>query len=576
MKAPSEQNTFRRRAIADKEPERKSQAAAEENNNTLAAIHNNLQNNQAATELTSEVIEAKGNQILYGLGEINDSIKDVEAATELTAEAAEKTNTALSKFADVNSAISDKLSKLISNFEGKLGSNLPAPVEPVQTTEEAIQDSMPVAIVQPQFDELMNKLLPGTQPTSPENPLPTVPDEQNGKNDKDAGFDLSDKMDTLIGLTKGGFKSSLAVTDRIAGMLFQYTVTAALQAAKMAAMILGVIMALDVLQVSFKYWSELFSTKFEEFYKTTKAFGPLIASVLEMAEEIKHFWDESNWTGLIVAFGKGMANMTIELANLLFLGIAKLTAAIVRAIPGMSDTADNIEGAALQKFQEDSGASLSKEDQQTLAKYQIRNEDEEFEAKNKEFKRYKDNPKALEYAVKNGSVSQETADEINSGKMKDPSVVKEEDRIASKTAENEARASLKRTKELADKTREGDSMRGDRLKKSLEDISGYLKDPKISPEAKKELDVQYKELSTTIDKKLKPVQVNPEKTEEKDESKIAGSVEQAQQRKEAPQVTQQPTANINTVNTKVNKAIYNQSPVTSTPSPGMHLSTRVS
>ncbi|MFP9202837.1 hypothetical protein ACLI2R_17050, partial [Enterococcus faecalis] len=67
---------------------------------------------------------------------------------------------------------------------------------------------------------------------------------------------LSQALDKLTKTVDFGFKKSISITDKISSMLFKYTVSAAIEAAKMTAMILAVVVGIDLLMIHFKYWSD--------------------------------------------------------------------------------------------------------------------------------------------------------------------------------------------------------------------------------------------------------------------------------------------------------------------------------
>ncbi|MGZ7244279.1 hypothetical protein ACXWOQ_09310, partial [Streptococcus pyogenes] len=80
-------------------------------------------------------------------------------------------------------------------------------------------------------------------PTVPENP---ESDSKKGADEERKKKD-SDTLSNLLKATKSGFKASMSITDRIAGMLFKYTVTAVIEAAKTAALLFSIVLGIDVI-----------------------------------------------------------------------------------------------------------------------------------------------------------------------------------------------------------------------------------------------------------------------------------------------------------------------------------------
>lgn len=584
MKKPSNMNTMRRKQIEDSAPERKAQATADSQVASLNDLNSGLGDLQASSELIADTVENKGNQILGSISELGSGIQEVAAASELAAEASEKTTEETRKLNDVAATISDKLSKLSQMFEQKIsgtGTDVPASSQSNEsTTLAAIKDAMPLQVEQPSLKELLEKLIPDNHPLPPADPFPEEPqaEDKPSKQKKDGGDGL--KLEDLLKVTKAGFKATIGITDKIAGMLFKFSVAAAAEAAKMAGMLFAVILGIDLIKIHFKYWSDLFNKSFEEFFEKAEEWGPLIQSVVEMAGEISNMWSEKNWSGLAMAIIKGIGDITVALADLMFLGITKITAAILRAI-GMDDKALTVEGYGLEKFQE-SGAALDDKDQETLARYQDRNMLEDSK-KRLEFAEKMKDKTVRTVALQYGSITQEEADQIEAGTYLRPSdkmaELPEDQRIDILKARNEAKAAIKRTEDLAAKTKPDDKSRIENLDKSIGSISDRLNDPALAnaPEVRKELQEDLSKLTGEVEKIKAPIKVAPAPVEEQEDVQKTKRIEEQQRAISTPTGAGAGAANIvsNTVLNKTNKTSYNMPPQSSTPAPGMGASARV-
>lgn len=573
MKSPSSMDTMRRgKRIEDAAPEKKAQALAEDQNGSLTDIVSSLSEIQASTDLVSEVVETKGNQVLDGLTGLGNKIEEAGAASELNAEASENTTSEVKKLTDVASVISEKIGKLAEALGVKLDSK---PVPGQDTSLAIVEDSLPEPVADP-LDELLHNAFPPL--VVPPEDRPFDNEEEKPKDDDKKGDKkgLKEKLDELLKATKGGFKSALSVSDRIAGMLFKYTITAAAEAAKLAGMIFALILGIDVIRINFKYWSDMFKSSFSDFYERAKEWGPLIESVITMAEDIKKMFDEKNWSGLVVAIAKGIGNILINVADLIFLGLGKLTAGILRAF-GKDDMALTIEGATLEKFQASSGASLDEEDQKTLARYQDKRAQDDYASEKKENERFGGKPAALGTAVQYGSISPETAEKITSGNITRPELeLPEEERLKIRMANNEAKAALQRTNELAEKTDAGDSRRIKNLGESMDEIKTRLADPALenSPKERKELQDEYDRLNAKISA-IKTPTVAPAPVEESPDSEVSKRITAKQNnREETTRREQAPAPSIISVN-KTNKTMINMPPQSSTPAPGMNRTNNV-
>ncbi|UYM28850.1 baseplate hub tail length determinator [Serratia phage vB_SspM_LC53] len=580
MKKPSNMSTMRRKQIEDSAPERKAQATADSQVASLNDLNSGLGDLQASSELIADTVENKGNQILGSISELGSGIQEVAAASELAAEASEKTTEETRKLNDVAATISDKLSKLSQMFEQKIsgtGTDVPASSQSNEsTTLAAIKEAMPLQVEQPSLKELLEKLIPDNHPLPPTDPFPEEPqaEDKPSKQKKDGGDGL--KLEDLLKVTKAGFKATIGITDKIAGMLFKFSVAAAAEAAKMAGMIFAVILGIDLIKIHFKYWSDLFNKSFEEFFEKAEEWGPLIQSVVEMAGEISNMWSEKNWSGLAMAIIKGIGDITVALADLMFLGITKITAAILRAI-GMDDKALTVEGYGLEKFQE-SGAALDDKDQETLARYQDSQDKERKET-------YESLPRGLrnmtdEQVDKAKMLPEKTANLIKSrGKSEISMDLPEEERLQIRMVSNEAKAAIKRTEALAAKTKPDDKSRIENLDKSIGSISDRLNDPALAnaPEVRKELQEDLSKLTGEVEKIKAPIKVAPAPVEEQEDVQKTKRIEEQQRAISTPTGAGTSAANIvsNTVLNKTNKTSYNMPPQSSTPAPGMGASARV-
>ncbi|BBC78259.1 baseplate hub subunit and tail length [Escherichia phage EcS1] len=582
----SDKTTLRRKKkIEDGEPERKAQGAASDQTVVLNDISAKLTDVQAATELISDTVEAKGNQILGSIDGLSKGLENVEAASELAAEASEKTTEQVSKLNDVASAISDKLAKLSEMFEHKLfgASDFVGPqpsASPDSSLLEAIKAAMPLEVIQPSLNELLEKLLPGGQPPEPPTPPPEDPPAEEKPSKEKPGKSEDSKLDDLIKITKGGFKASVGVSDKIAGMLFKYTLTAAAEAAKLAGMMFALILGIDLIRIHFKYWSDLFNKSFEEFFAKAEEWGPLIQSVVEMAKNISTMWDEKNWSGLAGAIIKGIGDITIALADLMFLGITKITAAMLRAM-GMDDKALTVEGYGLEQFQK-SGAVLDEQDQDTLARYQDRNMQKDTKKKTETAERYKNSKAAREQAVNYGSLTKEEAAQIEAGtygKENEIANLPEDQRIKAIKARNETQAALKRTNDLTATTRSSDTSRIENLDKSIDSIGKRLADPALAktPKLRKDMEGELGKLTAAVDKLKADAKVAPAPVEEQEDTQKSNRIEQQKRANEAAKNAPASNAQVtnNTVVNKTSKTNVTVPPTSSTPAPGMGGSRRV-
>lgn len=582
----SESQSFRRKKlIEDMAPQRRAEALASSQNEELSNIADQMKDAQAASEMTAEAIENKGNQIIGSLNNLDKSIKDVVAGTEITSEAVERVAVNTQATTGAARAISAKISKLTDMLAEKLSSEVKkSPSTQETTTLAALQEAMPIQVEQPKLEELIARLIPqGPIPEdAPFLPPPTSPQEESeNKKDKDktkdeAGF----KMDDLLKITKGGFKAVVSVSDKIASMLFKYTVTALANAAKFAAQMFALVLGIDMIQVYFQYFMKQFEAGWKDFNDKFKEWGPILEGLMTFAKNAQTMFSEKNWIGLATAIVKGMVSLTENMSNLLMLGIGKLTAAMLRAL-GFNDAANNIEGSSLMTYQQKTGATLDDQDQTTLAKYQDRKDAEEFEAKKDMDKRFKGKDKGLVEAERYGTVSKETAEEIRSGGIDSTfRDMPEEQRLDIIKKRNNAQADIIRLTKTAEDIMKPDAVDKKNAKESYDDIQKQLNDPALKAAPK---DLNMEQLIDKMNKSLEKFNdqpaLKPQPVEQREETQQAKRVDEGLKAKASSANTPAGTGLQNLVQQvnvqKNSKTQYNVPPQSATPAPGMHGATRV-
>lgn len=570
MTKKSEMNSMRRRVIADSAPQKKAESQADAQINSLDDIGRRLDDQQASTELISDVVETKSNEIIQ-------SVDDVAAGVELTAEASERTTDAVSKLNDTTSLINDKLTKLADLLSKKHDVQQDVQKTSPGTALETITEQIPDTPEQPPLDELLERLIPPQDNRIPDSDFfPPVEEPEEKKEDKKESEDKNKKFfDLKFGeLTKGvkaGFGKTISLTDKISNMLFSYTVTALAQMAKTAAMVMGVIMLIDLIKVHFNYWTKLFEKNFVEFNKQAKEWGPLLTSISEMSNEIVKAFVKGDWGGLAKAIGSGLVDVIDKLGETIMLGMGKLLAGMLRAL-GFTDSADNIEGAALDRFQSVTGAELSEEDAQMRAKYVDRQEREYDEQP--EWKRNL----SARFQKFTGQIDDDEYNRLLKGDKKQAAYadLSDEERLKIITARNNAEAELKRTKEYVERTDASDSARMDSAKDAVQSTSSRYKELEaLSSEVAKDLKVELDQLQNLLDSKTSataPV-AEPIPAAEQPEVKQSASIKAAADNREVARMreanTQSQPIQVNTAVNKNSTHVYRMPPQTSTSAPGM-------
>ena len=322
----------------------------------------------------------------------------------------------------------------------------------------------------------------------------------------------------------------------------------------------------------------MFSTDFKTFSSETGTWGPLLQSIFESIDEIKKFWEAGDWGGLTVAIVEGLGKVLYNLGELIQLGMAKLSAAILRVIPGMKDTADEVEGRALENFQNSTGASLNKEDQEKVANYQDKRMNGDlgpiaegldkianWKTRASNWIRGVDNKEAL------------TTDEERAAEEEKLKQLSPEERKNALMKANEARAAMIRFEKYADSADMSKDSTVKSVESAYEDLKKRMDDPDLnnSPAVKKELAARFSKIDATY-QELKKNQPNA-KPETSAKSPEAKQVQVIEKNKAQQAPVQQASPSINNTNNviKKNTVVHNMTPVTSTTAPGVFGATGV-
>lgn len=571
MKQP-QMNSMRRKVIADAAPQRKANDLQEEQNTSLETINQTLKEVQAGVEMTAEASETAAGSIKESIKETNTSLGDTNAGIELAVDGINDSSIGINTLNDTATAINDKLSKLADLLQGKVQS-------PGVPSTEVISNNIPeVEVDQPLLENLMAELVPPfeNKPRDadffPADQIHEDTHEEDSKKDKKDKNDNDSFKKALADLTKvvkGGFKTSISLTDKISSMLFSYTVSAVANMAKTAAMIMMIIMAIDVIQVHFKYWSKLFESNFKEFSDIAGKWGPVLSEISNMAQNIKQAFDEGSWTGLATAIINGLVNVLDKLGENLLLGMSQMTAALLEKF-GMTDKANDIRGAAYDRFQERTGAVLTDDEQTLVAKYKDKEriEEEEKSPTRRKMSAWTDRYVTGkidddEYKKRISQADQKISDPLFEGKS-------EEQRLEIYKQQGKMKAELKRSAKYIDDTNVNNKNRMKTAETTYKSASENFKAlVSKNPELAKELEPDYKRLAESWDSKQVP-KAGPELAGNKEEAQQIKNIEQIQaQQKTNNTAPSQSPVQVNTAISKKQTTIHNMNPVTSSPAPGM-------
>ena len=483
---------------------------------------------------------------------------------------------------DETKIISAKLSLLV----GKL-TEMHADAQVEATQREAVKQ-------EPTTSEALSALAERNQPQpqaevadslSPkeESPSTKLLDDNKGKSGKELVAKANPVvmgLDKVGGLLKTGFKSSIGVMDKISGMLFKYTATQAIQAAKIAAAIFAIILAVDLIKIYWSVWGEKIMGKLSEWAEIFKgwwdtftdwasgfsdfktAFEGMGANLME----IKNAWTSGDFPGLAKAIGNALLTLGKTISGVLTRTLSSVFAALLRKL-GFGDAADDMEAFGLRHYQNMTDNRLSDENQRKLAENQLKKEKEDGKTTTE---RGVTDFLPAKWRNKIGFLSDEEYSQVQAEK-KDQSArsgLSEEDQLSAIAATNEARESLGRYKKFAEAANANNSADMAKVDKYKKEAQRYLgnKGLDLVPSTKAELNAQF----NSIKVKPKGDAVKPASAAESKDTQTVKAIKSAESNKATQQAQQTNVANVQNNVTRNSKTVNVQAPTTSTRAPGVH------
>lgn len=488
---------------------------------------------------------------------------------------------------DETKIISAKLSLLV----GKL-TEMHADAQVEATQREAVKQ-------EPTTSEALSALAERNQPQpqaevadslSPkeESPSTKLLDDNKGKSGKELVAKANPVvmgLDKVGSLLKTGFKSSIGVMDKISGMLFKYTATQAIQAAKIAAAIFAIILAVDLIKIYWSVWGEKIMGKLSEWAEIFKgwwdtftdwasgfsdfktAFEGMGANLME----IKNAWTSGDFPGLAKAIGNALLTLGKTISGVLTRTLSSVFAALLRKL-GFGDAADDMEAFGLRHYQNMTDNRLSDENQRKLAENQLKKEKEDGKTTTE---RGVTDFLPAKWRNKIGFLSDEEYSQVQAEK-KDQSArsgLSEEDQLNAIAATNEARESLGRYKKFAEAANANSSADMAKVDKYKKEAQRYLgnKGLDLVPSTKAELNTQF----NSIKVKPKGDAVKPASAAESKDTQTVKAIKSAESNKATQQAHQTNVANVQNNVTRNSKSVHVQAPTTSTRAPGVHKATGV-
>ncbi|QQV89543.1 baseplate hub subunit [Proteus phage SJ_PmiM] len=567
MKTP---DSFRRTKVIEEKNKISKEAKGQENvANSMGSVSDSLTDLSSGIELVAETIESTSTKI-------NSSVQDVQAGVELLIDSSQETNNSLKDLSSSTSKLSDtfssNISKLSNLLKEKFKPEKQEVIEPeVSETEEAFS-KLPVPVEDSKLESAIKDLIVNKEDIDRTPKPEEEKKKKEPKNDDKEKDSLSKILGSLNKNVKTGFKSAYGMTNRIADMLFKYTITAALFAAKWAAIMLAVVLAMDLIMIHFKYWGKLFNEAFDDFEEKLGPLAPILRSIFATLEDVKKFWKEGDFGNLALAIVKGLVNVLENLLQGIQFALGKLLSSLLRAM-GQDTWADELEVAAIEAYNKNTGYMPTEDELKLMAKVRgndVRNTTQEDDGGYlkiiKARARFTGNniEEEAKNFVKGGVLTQEQADKALAKAKEDDNKntqlgqveeqVKTEARLNNLMAMAEAqRNSPENLTKIADELRELASSIIDN--QSVEVDSDYYK---LGMDALDKSDLLLEQIPN----------IKPEDPKESQDYTSAENINNIQTTESTTQSTTN-TANVQN-NVANNKTVIQQTPVTGYAAPGMY------
>lgn len=464
-KTPS---TFRK-VVEEKNKETKKVSAQEKTTSGIAELNDSIMDQSAAVELVAETVESVGNRTL-------DKLDDIQSGVELVIDSLQPLGNikdSLANQAELTEKLNSNIAQLSGVLKDKFSSDTKKVVDTPSTDEEIIKN-LPLKVEDDDLSDKIGKLIVTPSPPA-EDDNDTRVIKEHGKDDEDKknkGKELS-LLEMLNKNVGSGFKASYKMTDRIAGMLFKFTVSAAINAVKWAGILLGIVLTLDLIIIHFKHWGKMFKENFSKFEEMLGPVAPILGDLFSTLSEVKKYFLAGDWGNLTLAILKGVVSLAEKLIMGLEYALGKLGASILRAL-GKDDWADRLEATVIERYALNAGYQPTKEEIELVGRvrgdqmYDKYTTDSEMSAIGGNNAKYTDSYNVpMEEVERRAKEYQTTTKGIKSGEVTKETLREE------KTREFEIETRINNLKRQAENNK-NNPVELDRISGELDDIAGQL------------------------------------------------------------------------------------------------------
>lgn len=460
---------------------------------------------------------------------------------------------------EISSKISALTNMIAQRFVGSPVLDMPEP-----TTEEVIKEGLDEKN-KPAADPV--KVLDNEQPK-------TTDDKKTGE-----------KPATFVDVLKKGFGKLQKTSDSIASLLFKRTITATLEAAKFAAMVFSIILALDLIKIHFSYWIEKLLAWWEGFkadwfanwqtyFSEWGKWGTILDTVSTSIGRILNAIRTGDFPGLIHAIVKGLVETGHTIAESIRLAIFKGIGAVLRNF-GFDKAAETVEGYGLDQYSRNANGNLTEEEQQKLAQYQAENNAKEptWVDTAIKYSPYGVLRQVGEWATDTIKGTRDVQNAYTNSMTSIKGMPKaEQEQII--MAMNQARKASIDYANHTESVNLGNSADVERLRRSYEETQRIISDKRLDavPELRKELQNHITEANREMEKRMPKPQAPTASKDAATTQRIIGADQRA-----APSNNSSNNVNATVNNTKVvqNRQIMQMNPVTGSRAPGVFGATGV-
>lgn len=188
---------------------------------------------------------------------------------------------------------------------------------------------------------------------------------ENVKKDKKDKRD-NRSFETLNKTMKNGFKKSISLSDTITKFLFKISMRMAIHGAKIAAAIVGVVIAIDMLQLQVRKWF------------SKNSISETMGGIADTFDDLIEAYKQDGLAGVFKNIGSDLLDGLNKVGESIVYGFGKMLSSILKYIPSIGEKmSKDVEVTTLERYIENTGYMPNEQEIKVLAEHRIEQEKDE-------------------------------------------------------------------------------------------------------------------------------------------------------------------------------------------------------